>query len=832
MEILLSGSDWKLEGFLPNGQIFNNESGINFKIWPIIQEIPAQVPGSVHEDLLRAGLIEDPYYAFNSLKCEWVENKEWRYFKHFSLAKEQMRRHADLILEGLNFEARVYLNGKLLGVHKNVNTACVFSVDGLLKEENDIEVLLKAIPYDEAQMGRTSESVLQGQRFGYGWDFCTRLVGVGVWKDVKLVCYDATRPEEVRIETDYDGRGKISVSGKLKRKYGGEISASVLQGGKTVAEQTVKAQGSEFSLQFCIGNPKLWYPAGYGEQPLYEIVLRLVRKGKTEWEERHKTGIRRLEYELCEGAPEEAIRYVVKINGEKIYLRGINFLPIDHKIGAVSDARYRNQLETVRRGNYNLIRLWGGGIKEKEILFELCDAMGILVWQDFTQSNSGLDGIPCKKREFLAEFKKSTKEIIKSDRNHVCTVIYCGGNELKDKDRNPISYADSNIAMLQQLVRELDPQRIFHPSCPSGPNFNFQTDERSKKEKRNHNIHGQWAYMGKEFHYGYYNQGDYMYHGEFGVNGCSDEESLARFMPAEYMEGYKTSDALWTFRNFTWWNSYYREKDIFGEEGVRNIRRYVPASQLIQAEGLRYIIERNRNRAFACCGNNIWQFGEPWPNPNCGNVVDYYMRPKQAYYVVKNSNKEINVNLRYEKLYYTEGESFSFPVCVSNLGKETSLKVTAQIRTADRVIEEREAEVLSPLGTVEAMRLSGTIACKAGEIFFVRLFAQAGGETAAENLYIFGTSAEAPYAPLFDLCGELCAEVSAEGENKIVMLTNVGKQPVLFAEVYAKDSTDLYFDDNFVTLFAGESRTLRVSGAADRKLYVKEFTRTIDKEIE
>lgn len=832
MEILLSGADWKLEGYLPSGHVFNRESGIDFKIWPIIKEVPATVPGSVHCDLWKAGIIEDPYYGFNSLKCEWVENKEWRYFKSFRISEGQRRKHMELLLEGLNFEARIYLNGVLLGSHKNINTPCVYSVGSLLKEENLLEIALLGVPYDEAQMGRTSRSVLQGERFAYGWDFCTRLVGIGVWKDVRLIGYDDARLGECRIATDCDGAaGKICVGGEVQGETKDcTVRITAERCGKTVAEVTVPA-AKEWSAELPVQNPALWWPAGYGDQPLYGVRVELRQGNKTIWENKYRTGIRRLEYELCEGAPENAIRYNVKINGEKIYLKGVNFLPIDHMLGAVGEDRYINQLKSIRSGNFNLIRLWGGGVKEKEILFDLCDELGILIWQDFTQSNSGLDGIPCKDPAFLAELAKSTEAILKSDRNHVSVVIYCGGNELKDERRDPVSYEDENIRMLAELVKKHDPQRIFHSGCPSGPNFNFMTDEASLREKKNHNIHGQWAYMGKELHYSYYNQGDFMYQGEFGVNGCSDESSLMRFMSARDLNGYKDANDMWTFRNYTWWNSYYREKDIFGEEGVRDISRFVPASQLVQAEGLRYIIEQNRNRAFQCCGNNIWQYGEPWPNPNCGNLVDYYMRPKHAYYTVKNSNKSVNANLRYEKLYYTPGETYSFPVRLNNLGKAAECEVTAEICTAGEVLERKTVRVTAERGTADVCTLQGKVGKKYGDLFFVRLLLRVNGEAYGENLYIFGTSAEAPYAPLFGMCGELAARLGERDGKETVMLKNVGTAPLLFVEVYAKDSRNFYCDDNFVTLFPGEERTIEISGRNGRKLFAKDFTRTILQEI-
>lgn len=832
MEIVLNGTDWKLEGYLPNGQIFNNESGIDFKIWPIIKEISARVPGSVHADLMRAGIIEDPYRGFNSLSCEWVENKEWRYSKRFALQKDQRRKHMELVLEGLNFEARIYLNGVLLGSHKNVNTACIFSVEKYLKDENLLEIVLLAVPEDESQMGRTSKSVLQGERFAYGWDFCTRLVGVGIWKDVKLIGYDEAMLGECCVLSDYDGeKGILSVEGETIGSSRGFVRIAAEKDGALVAQAEVPA-AKHWSAQLCIENPELWYPAGYGKQPLYFVRIGLFEEGRCIWSRKYRTGIRRLEYEYCDGAPKDAIRYTVKINGEKIYLKGVNFLPIDHMLGAVEEGQYRDQMRLVHEGNFNLIRLWGGGVKEKEILFDLCDEYGILVWQDFTQSNSGLDGIPCKDPEFYKEFLKSSEEILKSDRNHVSVAIYCGGNELKDENRDPVSYDDENIRKLSALVKKYDARRIFHPGCPSGPNFNFKTDEESLRGKKNHNIHGQWAYMGKEGHYDYYGRGDYMYHGEFGVNGCSDESTLERAMGARELEGYKEPSAAWVFRNFTWWNSYYREKDIFGEEGVRNIARFVPASQLVQAEGLRYILEQNRNRAFRCCGNNIWQFCEPWPNANCSNLVDYYLRPKQAYYTVRNSNSTINVNLNYGRLYYEKGERYSLPVRVSNLGKEAELEVCAELRTEDGLLRTESKKLRAVMGTSEVCVLEGIVGEEYGEVFFVRLRAMCAGQCCSENLYIFGTSREAPYAPLFKMTGRLAAQMYAGKDGKtLIKLKNIGKKPSLFAEVFADDSRGLGFTDNFVTIFPGEEKTIAVTGAQGRKLYVKDFSRTFTEGI-
>ena len=835
MYISLNGNDWTLQGYLPSSHRFIAESGINFKINPLIPELPAKVPGSVHADLFRAGLIDEPYYALNSLKCEWVENKCWLYQRTFIIDKEQVNKKLRLVFEGINYESRFYLNGELLGVHKNMFTPATFDITGKVTEgENLIEVLCEILPEDEAQMGFTSKCKEQTARFFYTWDFCTRLASVGIWKNVGLYVYDDCQIREVCLISDYkEDKGIIDLNIQIDCEAKAHFEITLSFEDDMIEKKIIDVVNKEAITNFEVEDPMLWWPNGYGNQNLYTVKISLITENGIQDSRTMKTGIRSLTYVQNEGSPEDAIPYTVVINGKKIYLKGMNFLPIDHLVGEIDGQRYCYNVELMKRQNVNLVRIWGGSYFEKEIFYDLCDEMGLLVWQEFMQSNSGMDGVPSVIEEFLTALKQSSLYALKTLRNHICISIWDGGNELKDGNRNTVSKENPNIKMLSELVKKYDAKRIFHTSCPSGPNFSLDLSEQSRKSRRNHNVHGQWVYLGTEKHYEYYNLADHLYHGEFGSNGCPDEESIQKFIPSENLNGYKDNDLLWNFHGNGWWNSYQRECDIFGKQNMDELGSFCSASQLIQAEGVRYIVEANRRRKFKCSGNNIWQFNEPWPNANCSSLVDYYERPKMAYYFVKNAYENIHVSLKYSKLFYETNECTDFTVFINNSCNETKMDVCAEImdQSGHVIFSSSENITVNENSAKQLFTISEAVDNRFGKIFFVRLTAKVEGKEISRNSYTFGTEPKTPYEGLYDY-KDIKLKASRIENTNCIELDNTGKEVAMFISLFHKYYQRCFFSDNYFTLFPGEKQIVEVQGEnSQANIVIKDFTRTINIEI-
>ncbi|MDR1094175.1 MAG: hypothetical protein LBL66_08530 [Clostridiales bacterium] len=800
--------DWRCEAYLPDSFTFNMESGTGYRVDAVIPSFPAKVPGAVHADLRRAGIVDDPYFMDNHLKCEWVENKCYAYEREFAVSERDLARKARLMFLGLNFRARIYLNGALLGTHENIHTPARFDLTGRLKAENTLCVLIERQPEDAAQFGSTSECVWQSQRFGYGWDFCTRMIGAGIYKDVYLQFYDTALIGSVKISTDFDGVfGTAAVRFSAAAEC--EWTLTLSHGGKILAAKTFAARRAG-SYTFKLRDPEVWWPNGYGGQALYGLSVETSVSGVLQDKKGFKIGFRRLEYVRCENSRPDSLPYTVVVNGVKIWLCGVNFLPLDHLLGELTRERYDRFFDLLSAMNCNLARLWGGGFFENGYFYDECDRRGILVWQDFPQSNGGLDGSPGLKPAFLREFLQSAEYIVRELRNRVSTAVYCGGNELRVKGSRPraaVGFDDPNIRRVMRVVRRFDPGRVFHPTTPSGPRFDYDAGEDAVRNALNQNVHGPWQYLGPVGHYAHYNAARFHYQGEFGASGASGAGSVLKFFTAETAAKFAAPDRHWRFRNIAFWDNYPLIRQVFGE--VRTLEEYAAASQLLQAEALRYAVERNRCRAFECAGCNVWTLNEPFPNPNCGNIVDYYGLPKTAYFFTANAFAPESLSLKYSKLWYGRGEALDFEVWFQNLARDADTRGKIEIFTRAGAVSEAEFACRAPRGKAVVAHAENAVADERfGGLFFVRL-TLAGG---FENLYAFGTGAAAPYAEMLTYR----AKVEVRRQGGALAFTNGGPDPALYLNVADRDKHVSLFDRNFFSLRPGESRTIHiVSGGGD-----------------
>ena len=823
---ILNSEEWTLSGFLPETYKYNMDRGTvnNFRCVPLVFPLKASVPGSVHLDLWHNGVIENPFFGTNNLKCEWVEHKEWVYRTVFRAQGKELTANSILVFEGVNNQSEFYLNGEFLGSHYNVNTAASFDVTGKLRDENELVVVIKSVEQEEQQMGSTSHTRHQTQRFAFGWDFSTRMVGVGIVKDVKLYTYTKSLLRDVYIRPCVCGKdGVLTISGKCEE--GMTLEAEVFDG--TVHIKSTYAVGKSFRKNLRISDVKLWYPFHYGEQHLYRVVLTLKNGDETEDVREYEAGFRTAEYVRESNSHENSLAYTVKINGKKVWLCGVNMINLSQLVGGVTDKDYEFYLRACRDMNINMVRIWGGNILERDILYQLADRLGILIFQDFHQSSSGEDSYPSEDKNLVSELMKSCRETILKTRNHASVIIYCGGNELRNRDYSIIDANHPLLVRMRKEVERLSPHVYFHYTTPSGINFNFSPDEASLREHRNENIHGHYAYLGIREHYAYYNQGDYNFQCEFGCNGCCDEDSLADMMTPDEIAEYKKPLTLsWLNRNSGWYNCYPRDKVLFGEDNMADVGRYSAASQLIQAEGVRYIIERNRDRAFECSGCAIWQLNEPWANSNCTTLIDYFKRTKLVCKFVRDAYAPLNVNMKYSSLFCRKGEPLGFEIYLSSLIDAFEGEVSWELFNLDGVFAQEKVSVRAEAGKAVFVKGLDQVADDSfGKVFGVRLRAVGKDGSTAENIYLFSTQKETPFAELFEKKSSLLAELSSDGRT--LELENTGRHPVLFVKIYGGGKEREEVSDNFISLMPGEKRSVRIARIPSEGLFVKDFTRSV-----
>jgi beta-mannosidase len=660
--------DWQINASYPYGSLLCKSAETGMSLSGIFNSIPAKVPGSIHHDLLEAGIIKNPYFEMNSLDCQWVSEYWWTYYTTFEIEIAMKGQRFRLRLNGIDYEAMIYVNDKLVGTHKGMYVPFACDITNLLRYDspNSISVVLKNAPKEFGQYGLTELTSTQKARFTYKWDFGTRMVHLGLYDEVLVEHFYDVAIEYSRIHADAS-TGLIDASVMLTVFEAGEqtICWEVLKNDcvLTTYQQVVLLEegNQQVKAEMSVAQPQKWYPNGAGDHPLY--TLRVTIGDKTISDQRaYSFGFRTIQYFQAEGASNESLPYGVNINGKAIYIKGVNMVPMDMMYGSVTFEQREQLITLVRNAGINLIRVWGGGLIECEEFYDLCDRNGILVWQDFIQSGSGISNVPSKLPEFITLCRNTAVEAVMQKQHHASLAFWCGGNELTDELGVPAHYEDENIRMLQEIVSEYDGVTMFLPTTASGPREFLNIDAPGT----NHDVHGPWQYDGPIQHYTNFNSSDSILHSEFGIPGMSSYDTIQSVLsPANFHFTDCTENIVWRY-HAEWWDTSARDSSMFGPFQEDELEAFISCSQFVQADGLRYALESNRRRAFANVGSIIWQLNEPWPQISGTNLVDYYLNPKPAYYAVQLAYRSVNPSLQYDKLIYEPGETASLRAWLSS----------------------------------------------------------------------------------------------------------------------------------------------------------------------
>lgn len=387
MRFSLSSCKWRLKGTERYVPIQGDTMETGRAMKGLTPWIDCQVPGGVALALYRAGWIEHPYFGMNSLKAEWIEHRWWMYETTFRKPMLEGTRFS-LVFHGVDYDALIYLNNQFLGEHVGMYDAFSFDITDTFLEAETLKlvVILKDAPDEMGQVGYTSETQTQKSRFNYKWDFGTRLVNLGIWKDVEIIAEEACALRDLHVRTDVtdEGAGQVIASGAVEgRGEDLEVRLEVRLDQELCAAARLPVENGRFCGMAEIPRPELWWPNGAGAQPLYDVRLVLHSADRRLDTADFRQGIRRLRFVPNENSPADALPYTYEINGKRIYIKGVNMTPLDHIYGDIPEERYAATLRAAAAMNVNMIRVWGGGIFEKECFYNLCDELGILVWQEF-----------------------------------------------------------------------------------------------------------------------------------------------------------------------------------------------------------------------------------------------------------------------------------------------------------------------------------------------------------------------------------------------------------------------------------------------------------------
>lgn len=614
--------------------------------WKIIGndiEINANVPGDVVNDLYNCGIIDDPNYAKNLQKISWVFASDWIYRCRFDVDDDLFdKKRIYLYFEGIDTLSEIRLNGVELGTTDNMFLAYRFDVKKLLRRRgNELTVTIhSSSDYIRKQNdGKNYRTLFNKDRIflrkaqcHFGWDWAPDMPGIGIWLPVWLNADDGERIDDVWISAQNDGNVAVTVT--LDGDARGCSLCLEIDNKEIFAEVTDNA----VTLNALVESPRLWWPNGYGEPNLYEYRLTLFKNGEECDRKTGTFGFKQVRL-LQDRLPNGRIGFCIEVNGVRIFVKGSNWVPCSSMTGAIEDSTYQKLLGFAHDANFNMLRIWGGGIYEKEIFFDLCDRLGILTWQEFGNSCSV---IPAEiGEEMQNNMLEEAKYQIRRLRNHASLCIWCGGNEFMPFRKVPdyYEYSVGNQFVketLRDLCKELDPEKIYLYNSPC----TVETDEWDDESGDSHV--GSMSEIIRSADYAGFRKiiasRPVQFLSENANLGSCRLKSLKKFIPHD--ELWPTSDT-WDFHYLLLENDSGCEnfvetekalaKGFFG--GFDGVEDFVKKSMIAHAEILVAEIDFARSNK-ACNGYMNWMYNDIWP---CGtwSVVDSYFERKPAYYAMK-----------------------------------------------------------------------------------------------------------------------------------------------------------------------------------------------------
>lgn len=628
----LSKLDWKLSGWIPHLWRMDKTMEIGASTQAEIPAIPANVPGSVQQALRDAGIIPDWNIGLNYRDCEWVENRHWIYEASVPDSWLEPGLTYRLKCLGLDYCGEIFMNGQPVGEFLGSHLPYEFDLTPYLgKEANVLRIVFELPPRWLGQFGYTSRMKEWKPRFNYTWDWTARLVQIGIWDSISIEATDGREIRNLRLTTDVsDAKGSISLSAEIPtgKKFSALISLTGPDGGLVREEVVRKLDG----LRWDGLDVGLWWPNMLGNQPIYMLTVSLL-DGDTEIDRvERRVGFRQIEWKPCEGAPENADPWICAVNGRPVFLQGVNWTPIRPNFADVTEDDYRKRLELYKDLGLNILRVWGGAFLEKECFYNLCDELGIMVWQEFPLSSSGVDNYPPDDEKSIGELAGIAESFIRRRQHHASLILWSGGNELINDDHTPCDSSHPMLARFERIVKELDPTRRFVPTSASGPTEWASAENYGKGI--HWDVHGPWKAEGNLDKWGeYWEKDDALLRSETGSPGASPSEMIRWSagdldpMPPSH------TNPLWR-RASLWWI----ELGVFMEEFGREpstLEEYVDWSRERQAQALSIAVKACKNRFPKCGGIIIWMGHDCFPCAANTSIVDFDGNPKPAALALK-----------------------------------------------------------------------------------------------------------------------------------------------------------------------------------------------------
>ncbi|MDR1203145.1 MAG: glycoside hydrolase family 2 protein [Tannerellaceae bacterium] len=641
---------------------------------------PATVPGVVHTDLIDNKIIEDPFFRLNEKGVQWIDKEDWEYKTIIPVSSDIFtKENIELDFKGLDTYADVYLNDSCILRANNMFREWKVDVKEWLRQgDNELRIRFRspikedmpkfdAINYpleagnDQSENGgifNKKVSVFARKAgYHYGWDWGPRLVTSGIWRPIYLLAWNDARIENVQYIQEHitAKQARVKVRVEVMADKAGEATLQIKAAGITNQWQKKAAVSkgcTTIETDLVINNPKLWWTNGLGEAHLYPFTATVLINDQPVDSQTDNIGLRDLKVVREKDAA--GTTFYFKLNGVPVFAKGANYIPQDNFLPRVTDADYERTIMDAVDANMNMLRIWGGGIYENTVFYDLCDKQGILVWQDFMFACSTYPMTP----ELLDNIRMEAIDNVKRLRNHPCMAIWCGNNEnhtawfnwgwMRQYERLGVleemrkDYKDVFHVILPEVVEQYDPKAFYWPSSP----YAGDPDAKAESGQADWNPNGDAHYWGvwhAKDSIANYNVIRARFFSEYGFQSFPEYQSVLKYAP-EARDQDIFSEVMMAHQRggshanglIEWYllNEYRKPKDF---------PTFLYMGQLLQGDAIKTAIEAHRRDMPYCMGTLYWQHNDCWPVASWSSR-DYYGRWKAQHYFAKKAFDPILVS--------------------------------------------------------------------------------------------------------------------------------------------------------------------------------------------
>jgi beta-mannosidase len=785
--------------------------------------MPASIPGSNFTDLRLNGVIGDPDWRDNELELQWIEKEDWEYRCAFDLTAGDLECDSlELVFEGLDTYCEVSLNGSPLLSAEDMFCTYRAECRPLLKpDSNELRLFFRS-PVTKgserraadgfvypAENDRTEDKVsayVRKAAYHFGWDWGPKFVTSGVWRPVHLDRAKTGRIRDIAHEIVGLDDDVATVAFTIEVEAFHETDATIEL---TCAEVGVSTLIVPFTLHsgsnllrtlVTVQSPKLWWPNGLGEPFLYHLTAALKASGNVIDSKTVSVGLRTIE--VIREPDEHGESFFVKVNGRPVFMKGANVIPLDSFYEQVTPDSYQRLFRDVVDANMNMLRVWGGGVYESDLFYDLADSHGILIWQDFMFSCT----LYPSDEHFLKLVAKEARQVVRRLRGHACLALWCGNNEIDLGIAHwdwpeKFGYSEAlfdrlvrgNSAIFHELlpgiVQDLDPGRSYIESSPIG----FWNDPADDGRGDGH----YWGVWHAELPFQSYEERLSRFMSEFGFQSYPLLESIARFTFPEDRQ--LDSEVLSVHQKHPRGNTIIERfvRELCGEP--RSFEHFCYLSQVVQADGLRIAFEAHRRAMPFCMGSLYWQLNDCWPAISWSSI-DYYGQWKALHYQAARSFRPVILSLESRGGIYRVH-------AVSDLVEDVHGQLVLELMTFEgQTLWRRERQVLlkSASAAVVAEFSADDIGRDLANIYLTMRLTSDGREV---------TSAGSLLAPLLDqMLPDPQIAFEPVGDRGVRLTARRFARAVHVSAERVDGGAPIVFDENFFDMNAGEIRTIEVRG--------------------